>query len=471
MSSTISWPTFKKPSKLNAYHILVISFIVLTLSFECFLKLKQIFYLLNVKFPAEFAKRELHTEVEWHGKVKAHIIAESIDLVYKLCDGCIDVLIFYFGVLPWLWQVSSKIMFVQKIADKSKPIQAEIYQSIVLLTLISLLNQLIKFPFALTSAILEGQDPLESLMFLMFTLVGSVTIAFISTGISGVIKINLWHRFPSYAFGMDLIFSLLFISSFNVLTYILFSSFPSTFKHLGTDSFGTQTSALANKLGFPVKRIFVCSYKRMVNAHYIGGLFSFAGHITVYQGLLNKLSLPAAVSVMGHEFGHWYLLHDYKKIALGLLLLVGSAILFCWLAFKPGVYTALGFEPPKQKTQEEELQSSTQAPNAPPHKSPSKFKAWLMPYYIVSLVLTNYYERPFIALSTYSSLALTHLEEFEADSFSATHTSKENMLDVIYQLHEHAIPQPYTGVGDPFVDLCTNTHPHTVNRAKAIEDL
>ena len=122
----------------------------------------------------------------------------------------------------------------------------------------------------------------------------------------------------------------------------------------------------------------------------------------------------------------------YKQAALELLVLVGWAALFYWLAFKPDAYTALGFEPPKPKTHEEELQPSTQTPNTSPHKSPSKFKTWLMPYYIVIMVLA-YYERPLTILYSYSSSALTHWNEFEADNFSATHTGKENMLDVIYQ--------------------------------------
>ena len=156
MSSTVSWPIFKRPSKLNAYHILIIIFLALAIGFKCFLKLKQIFYLLNVKFPAEFAKRKLHEEIEWQGKVKTQIIVESIDLVYELCDGFVDMSIFYFGVLPWLWQISSQILFIEKIADKSKPIRAEILQSIVLSMVIALINLLIKFPFVLASAILRG---------------------------------------------------------------------------------------------------------------------------------------------------------------------------------------------------------------------------------------------------------------------------------------------------------------------------
>lgn len=90
-----------------------------------------------------------------------------------------------------------------------------------------------------------------------------------------------------------------------------------------------------------------------------------------------------------------------------------------------------------------------------------------MPYYIVTTVLL-FYERPLTLLEYHSSIAFIHMHEFQADDFSVLHTNDKDVTDMIYQLHEHAMPKFYTGVGDPFVEYCTFTHPSTMNRARAI---
>ena len=156
MFTGISRPTFKRPSKLNAYHILAISFLVVAVGFKCFLKLKQIIFLSNVTFPVEFAKRNVVDEERWKGILRSQIVRESADLVYILVDGCLDVFIIYFGILPWLWDLSSKIIFVRQIADKSKPIKSEILQSIIFTMVISVMNLIVKLPFILISLFTFG---------------------------------------------------------------------------------------------------------------------------------------------------------------------------------------------------------------------------------------------------------------------------------------------------------------------------
>ena len=121
----------------------------LLVAFQGFLKVKQIIFLSNVTFPAEFVKRNIIDEKSWRETLKNQIVRESADLAFILVDGSLDVFILYFGILPWLWNLSSKLIFMRKIADKSKPIRSEILQSMVFATVIFVMNSIIKLPFFL----------------------------------------------------------------------------------------------------------------------------------------------------------------------------------------------------------------------------------------------------------------------------------------------------------------------------------
>lgn len=93
-----------------------------------------------------------------------------------------------------------------------------------------------------------------------------------------------------------------------------------------------------------------------------------------------------------------------------------------------------------------------------------------MPYYIVTTVLA-YYILPLTSLTTYSTNAHAHMQSYEADKFSAEHTSKEGMLEIACELHKHkgGVSPTYIGIGDPFVEYCTLDHPSLSNRMRAIE--
>ena len=267
---------------------------------------------------------------------------------------------------------------------------------------------------------------------------------------------------------MDVAISILLICfvDFHLWSMIIF---PKRFKHLGSDAFGIQASALAKKLGFPLDRIFIDTEGDDVNAHFATTLLPFTRRIVIFKGLLEKFSLHTAVAVVGHELGHWYLMHYHKFFALIILPVIASAALCTWLAFKPGIYTALGFEVPQQKPSEEAPQTSPASSEAIPKKSTSKFKSWLMPYFVAVTVL-NYYERP-LAFLMNRSVALIHMHEHEADRFSAGLTSNKDVIDMVYELQKYSMAKFLPGVGDKLVDYLTISHPATVNRAKAIEEL
>ena len=122
---------------------------------------------------------------------------------------------------------------------------------------------------------------------------------------------------------------------------------PKIFKHLSlSNSLDIQISHLANKLGFPVDRIFITSkYMRSVRSHLSSGLFPFFKRIIIRDDCLRtRRAKRLSIALAAREMGHWYLNHGHKKMLVELSFDLARAILYCFLAFTPAMYTAFGFE-------------------------------------------------------------------------------------------------------------------------------
>jgi STE24 endopeptidase len=86
----------------------------------------------------------------------------------------------------------------------------------------------------------------------------------------------------------------------------------------------TEVEALAAKLNFPLKHLYVIDgSKRSAhsNAYFYG--LPWSKHIVIYDTLIEKSSVDEVVAVLAHELGHWKEGHTTKQFIVSQ---VGSII-------------------------------------------------------------------------------------------------------------------------------------------------
>jgi STE24 endopeptidase len=79
----------------------------------------------------------------------------------------------------------------------------------------------------------------------------------------------------------------------------------------------TAVEALAEKLKFPLKKLYVIDgSKRSAhsNAYFFG--LPWAKHIVIYDTLIDKSDTQEVVAVLAHELGHWSLSHTTKLFGI-----------------------------------------------------------------------------------------------------------------------------------------------------------
>ena len=145
---------------------------------------------------------------------------------------------------------------------------------------------------------------------------------------------RLWPRNWWLAAGLG---SGAFSVVFAFLAPVLLSPLFNTFTPLSATrwaAFQPRILELAQKAGLPVREVLVMDASRQgrhTNAYFSG--FGATRRIVLYDTLLTSHTEDEALSILGHEMGHWRHQHIVKGIALGTLgALVGFFLLSLLLA-------------------------------------------------------------------------------------------------------------------------------------------
>ena len=206
------------------------------------------------------------------------------------------------------------------------------------------------------------------------------------------------------------------------------------FSPLKDENLKQRIEALLTKCGFQSQGLFVMdgsSRSSHGNAYFTG--FGASKRVVFFDTLLERLNADEIESVLAHELGHFKHHHVIKRIALMFLMSFLGLALLGWLINQPWFYTSFGV---------------TQASN---------YMA-LMLFLLVSPVFL-FLLRPIMA-------SYSRKNEFEADSYAATHASAKNLVEALVKLYRD---NASTLTPDPLHSAFYDSHPPASIRISKLE--
>ncbi|MGB2831666.1 MAG: M48 family metallopeptidase [Methylotenera sp.] len=206
------------------------------------------------------------------------------------------------------------------------------------------------------------------------------------------------------------------------------------FSPLKDENLKQRIEALLTKCGFQSQGLFVMdgsSRSSHGNAYFTG--FGASKRVVFFDTLLERLNADEIESVLAHELGHFKHHHVIKRIALMFLMSFLGLALLGWLINQPWFYTSFGV---------------THASN---------YMA-LMLFLLVSPVFL-FLLRPIMA-------SYSRKNEFEADSYAATHASAKNLVEALVKLYRD---NASTLTPDPLHSAFYDSHPPASIRISKLE--
>jgi STE24 endopeptidase len=344
------------------------------------------------------------------------------------------VIILWFGLIPWLWDVSVGILVFLKMKTTY-----EVTASIFFLTIAQIYDVLTDLPFDLYSTfVIEqrfGFNKQTLGLFVMDRLKGLGVTAIIGIPvISALLHIIKWGgpHFYIYVWLFVMAVSFFFMAIYPNLIAPLFNKFTP----LEEGELRTAVYELAGRLKFPLTQLFVVdgSIRSAHSNAYFYGFFKNK-RIVLYDTLLRQLPEPRQVlAVLAHELGHWALNHNVWNMITIQLHMLAFFFIFGQFVNSPDLYTAFGFYDARPT--------------------------------LIGLVLFSFLYGPVEHLFSFLMHVLSRRFEYQADAFA---------LDLGYSLAEPLTKIHVENLGnmcpDPWYSAYHYSHPTLVERLQAIERL
>lgn len=234
-----------------------------------------------------------------------------IESIIRLMINIVEIVI---GFFPIVWSYSTCLAMRYLGTDH------EIVVSCVFVTIYMLYEQLLNIPLnAIDTFFIEAKHGFNKTTVKTF-----ISDIFLKFGVSFVILtpvisaiIWIFNNLGSSAWFYTWLFlgASMFVGM--IISPILIAPLFNTFTPLENDELKNQVTALANKLKFPLKDIYICDGSKRSshsNAYFTGILTK---RIVLYDTLLeNNPPTEEIMAVLAHEFGHWALNH----LTVGLVL-------------------------------------------------------------------------------------------------------------------------------------------------------
>ena len=207
-----------------------------------------------------------------------------------------------------------------------------------------------------------------------------------------------------------------------------------TLTPLEEGSLKSQIDALAEKLGFSIRRIFVMDASKRstkLNAFFTG--LGKTREVVLFDTLVDKLGEDEIVSVLAHELGH--ATHkDAPRMLIQQMLYVGFYMaILGFIVSTPALFTAFGLGGV---------------------------------HFGFALLLLLYLVQPFDLLSGIVFNHLSRVAEYKADAFAVKHTSAQAMQGALEKL---AVENLANLTPHPVYQLVYYSHPTMSKRLKALE--
>ncbi|KAF8950141.1 hypothetical protein BGZ52_003537 [Haplosporangium bisporale] len=323
------------------YKAFVLGFMLLVFYWEEYLRLRHYSNLRSKECPK--ALREHVTDEEFqkaqaYGRDKA-----TFGFVSNLVDQIQSALMLVLDFLPWLWGVSGRVMF----AATGFGSDYEITQSIIFFAMFSVISTILSLPSSLysTFVIEERHGFNKQTLKLFFSdlikgyLLGGAIGMPVLAGFLKIIKIS-GENFYFYIWLFMVAFQLLMVSIYPTFIQPLFN----TVEPLAEGELRTMIEALANRIHFPLTKLFVIDGSKRSghsNAYFYG--FFKNKRIVLFDTLLEHSNNDEICAVLAHELGHWACNHTLKMLAFGQVQLFAVFYLFSQFINNEDMYTSFGF--------------------------------------------------------------------------------------------------------------------------------
>ncbi len=234
-------------------------------------------------------------------------------------------------------------------APTSMSTRTEIYQSIIWMLLTTVISMVMNLPWSVYRTFyLEARHgfnrttPTTFVLDIFKSLL--LTVLFTPPILAGVIWILL-HTGPYmavYLWGFMFTLSIVMMTVYPTVIAPLFNKYAP----LPVGPLRVKIEALATKLNFPLKKLFVVDGSTR-SAHSNAYMYGFFGNkrIVLYDTLISQASEDQVVAVLAHEMGHWKHGHTHVLFIGTNILMACQLGLFSMARFAPGLYTSFGFPP------------------------------------------------------------------------------------------------------------------------------
>ncbi|KAJ1720378.1 zinc metalloprotease [Coemansia erecta] len=414
------------------YKKCVIVFSFATYLWEAKLDLRQRNRLREVRRPAaieSFIPRQAYLEANAYGLDKS-----SLALVRNAFMQVQTYVIIDRDLVPLLWEFTGDVMetYLGLAADQ------EIIRSVLFFVATTLISTVLTLPFDLYSTfVVEKKHGFNKQTFGLYVsdTIKSLLLTFVFGG--GIMAALLWvilktgSAFVLYAWGLMASVQLLAIVIYPTFIQPLFNKFDP----LPEGELRTEIEALASRLNFPLKKLYVVDgSKRSGHSNaYVFGFFK-SKRIVIYDTLINQCTTEEIVAIVGHELGHWkknHILRTLLAVQLQVLVIFYSFGLFVG---ERRMYTSFGMD-----------------------ETPV----------FIGLVFFQYLYQPLDSLLSFGTNVLSRKHEFEADAFSKKLGYAEKLRSglIKLQIENKSVMNP-----DPLYSAFHYSHPPLVERLNAIDD-
>lgn len=378
---------------------------------------------------SSFVSRQAYLESNAYGLDKSSLV-----LVKNAIFQIQTTIVISYDLIPMLWDLVGDAMVTY--LDMGD--EFVITRSLVFFVASTLISTVTSLPFDLYSTFIVEKkhgfnkqtpglfvsDMVKSLLLTIF-LGGPVVGLFLY-----VIEVS-GEKFYLYAWLLLAVVQLLAIAIYPTFIQPLFNKFDP----LPEGELREAIEALASRLGFPLKKLYVVDgSKRSSHSNaYVFGFFK-SKRIVVFDTLIEQCNTEEIVAIIGHELGHWKKNHILRMLTA--VQVQTFTIFFAFSKFigEEAMYKSFGMD--------------------------------TMPT-IIGFIFFQFLYEPLGSLLTFGCNVLSRTNEFEADAFSKKLGYGKQLASSLIKLQ---IENKGNMNPDPLYSAYHYSHPPLVERLNAIND-
>ena len=328
--------------KVFPYLYLTIGFLVAIECFEIFISALQLNWKKkNQKIPEVLRPLNIQ-EVDYEKSRAYNITKIKFSMTVSIINTVITVLLLYFFYYPWVWNISGDIL-----AHYGFDASSEFKRALVFIAIDNIREKFVGIPISyISSFVIEAKYGFNKMTLKTFVTDILKTFLILIILTPPILFVLLWvieaggKYFYLYVEGV--VFVMIIIMMFIYPNFIapLFNKF----EELPMGPLRDKIYALAEKLDYPLTKIFVCDGSKR-SSHSNAYLFGFWKNkrIVLFDTLLKHLDEDEIEAVLGHELGHWKKGHTWKGLVLVMVQVFVIFYVYGFFMYNPEVFLSFGF--------------------------------------------------------------------------------------------------------------------------------